>query len=140
MMFFVLSLNAGDAVQIEGPATAADPDENITIELGDNVPPWLAAQADRLEQNARAVSDAPAEYLRNLLEYLPQVMFVMLPFFALLLRLAYLFSPFHFLQHLIFALHFHSFAYLLYLCLAAFEYVVGHTDGLFALALLIYLP
>ena len=47
--------------------------------------------------------------------YLPQMMFVLLPLFALLLRCCYLLSPFDYLQHLVFTLHFYSFAYLVYL-------------------------
>jgi len=75
-----------------------------------------------------------------MLEYLPQMMFLLLPVFALLVRVSYAFSPFHYLQHLVFALHYHSFAYVLYLLDMVLERFVEHSDGLFFLLLLVYLP
>jgi hypothetical protein len=77
-----------------------------------------------------------------MIDYLPQMMFLLLPLFALLLKFCYLFSPFHYLQHLVFSLHFHSFAYLLYL---VGELVKSwlHPDGIggpLTLAFIIYLP
>jgi hypothetical protein len=80
------------------------------------------------------------EFLSALMEYLPQTMFVLLPLFALLLRLCYLSSPFHYLQHLVFALHFHSFLYLLVLFGSLAGWVLVNVDGLLSLLLLLYLP
>ena len=61
--------------------------------------PWL----ERLASNARALESEP-ELLRDLMtDRLPQMMFLLLPMFALLLQVAFLFSPFHYLQHLIFS-------------------------------------
>ncbi len=67
-------------------------------------------------------------------------MFFMLPLFALLLRLCYLFSPFHYLQHLVFALHYHSFFYLLYLIATIIELFGVPAGGIIFLLFLIYLP
>ena len=72
---------------------------------------------------------------------LPQMMFVLLPLFALILQCSYLFSPYHYLQHLIFSLHFHSFAFLLYLLQWLLGLVrQGDYLGWVFLALLLYLP
>jgi hypothetical protein len=57
-----------------------------------------------------------------------------------LVRLSYAFSPFHYLQHLVFALHYHSFVYVLYLLDTVLERFIDHFDGLFFLLLLVYLP
>ena len=46
--------------------------------------------------------------IQLLFDHIPQMMFLLLLVFALLLKAVYLFSPFHYLQHLVFALHFHS--------------------------------
>ncbi|WP_414980048.1 hypothetical protein [Congregibacter sp.] len=64
----------------------------------------------------------------------------MLPLFALLLKLAYYFSPYHYLQHLVFALHYHTFVYLLYLISTAVEKISWDVDGLFSLLLIVYPP
>jgi hypothetical protein len=65
---------------------------------------------------------------------------VMLPLFALILLLCYALSPFHYLQHLVFGLHYHSFVYLLYLLSDALQFTTSHADLLLVLALLAYLP
>jgi hypothetical protein len=108
---------------------------------GYDFPPWLAPYEDQLKANAAAIEDNPEVFLALLVQRLPQMMFVLLPLFALLLQLNYLFSPFHYLQHLIFSLHFHSFAFLLYLL----QWLIGllrpgNYTGWIVVALLIYLP
>ncbi|MDP5053896.1 MAG: DUF3667 domain-containing protein [Congregibacter sp.] len=156
LMFLVLSLEASDSVIIstesaDNPPAAvaldstteskADPEpDGFTIKLSENGPPWVQTLEKRIEANARRVREDPSDYLETLAEYLPQIMFVMLPLFALLLKLIYFFSPFHYLQHLVFGLHYHTFVYLLYLISAGLERLSAHVDGLFALLLIIYLP
>lgn len=110
------------------------------LEMGENAPPWLKDIEARIERNAQGLSDDPSQFLDSLFEYLPQMMFLMLPIFALLLKFLYLFSPFHYLQHLVFGLHYHSFVYVLYLLSALFEAVGWQGGSVFALLLLVYLP
>lgn len=109
---------------------------------GENSPPWLKDLDRRLQDNARRLQDNPAALIQPLLEYLPQMMFLLLPFFALLLQVCYLFSPYHYLQHLVFSLHFHSFAYVLYLVGVVAHGLLGkHLAGNYLLLLLpLYLP
>jgi hypothetical protein len=108
---------------------------------GYDFPLWLAPYEDQLKANAAAIEDNPEVFLALLVQRLPQMMFVLLPLFALLLQLSYLFSPFHYLQHLIFSLHFHSFAFLLYLLQWLIGLLLpGNYTGLIFVALLIYLP
>ena len=114
--------------------------KGFTINVVENGPPWVEELEKRVETNAQRVADSPNDYIDDLMEHLPQVMFVMLPVFALLLKLSYLFSPYHYLQHLVFALHYHTFVYLLYLINTAVEYLTVYVDGLFALMLIVYLP
>ncbi|MBC9794626.1 DUF3667 domain-containing protein [Sinomicrobium weinanense] len=45
---------------------------------------------------------------------LPIMMFFLLPFFALILKLLYIRRPWYYVEHLIHGLHLHSFAYLIY--------------------------
>lgn len=116
-------------------------DQKITIGLADeDSPQWLKKLDQRLDDKAGRLSENPGEFLSALMEYLPQTMFVLLPLFALLLRLCYLSSPFHYLQHLVFALHFHSFLYLLVLFGSLAGWVLVNVDGLLSLLLLLYLP
>jgi len=169
LMFLVISLTAGDAVvsgdwgedspdavvindlavdldpspetatSNEASATTPESDE-FTIELLEGGPAWIQALEERLEANAKRVKEDPADYVDDLLDHLPQVMFVMLPLFALLLKLAYFFSSYHYLQHLVFALHYHTFVYLLFLISKVLEKISWNVDGLFSLVLAVYLP
>jgi len=118
-------------------------DVGVSISLADeDSPQWLKRLDKRLEENAEALSGNSAEFLQLLTEYLPQMMFLLLPVFALLLKSCYLFSPFHYLQHLVFSLHFHSFVYLLYL-LGQLGHFWAHGNVVaeaFPFVILLYLP
>ena len=49
--------------------------------------------------------------------WLPRLMFILIPVFALLLKFSFKGNGYYYLQHLVFGLHFHSFAFLLALLL-----------------------
>lgn len=119
---------------------ASSQDSILNLDLDEDAPDWLRNLEARLETNAQRVGDDPRDFIGELLEYLPQAMFVMLPFFALLLKLAYLFRPFHYLQHLVFALHYHSFVYLLYMISSGLEWIGLPFVSLLFLVLIAYLP
>ncbi|MFK7828339.1 MAG: DUF3667 domain-containing protein [Congregibacter sp.] len=125
------------------PGEELDADEDDALDLGislaDDAPAWKRSLAERLKTNVRRVSDDSSSYMEQLLNYLPQTMFLMLPLFALLLKLVYLLKPFHYLQHLVFALHYHSFAYLLYMASVVIEKVGLVFDALYILPLGSYL-
>lgn len=110
-------------------------------EAGEGAPDWLAPWLERLVTNATTLDEDPGEFASQLLNRLPQIMFLLLPLFALILKLAYLFSPFHYLQHLIFSLHYHTAAFLyLVLMWPARWLVPGDYGGVVLLAMFIYLP
>lgn len=66
-----------------------------------------------------------AVILDGIQEQLPRLMFAMLPVFALLLKLLYLRSGRFYVEHFVFALHFHAFAFLLLTLLIGVEQVPG---------------
>lgn len=120
---------------INAPGLTAD------ISLADeDDPQWLQELDQRLEDNAVKLGDDPGDFVELLMEYAPQMMFLLMPLFALLVKMSFLSSPFHYIQHLVFALHYHSFAYLLYLANAVAEKLITHFDGPLFLILLLYLP
>ena len=73
--------------------------------------------------NIRKVEDDPQQLMDAFLDVLPQTMFVLLPLFALLLKLVYLFKKRLYVEHLIVALHSHSFLFLSFILLWAFAEV-----------------
>ena len=113
------------------------------IEIGitdDDSPPWLRDMEGRMEANVSRLEGDSGSFLAQLLDYLPQLMFLMLPLFALVIQLLYLFSGYYYLQHLVFGLNFHSFVYLLYLLGQAAALFTDALSGFFLLALVVYLP
>jgi hypothetical protein len=121
------------------PSVDLEADPTI-ITAEDNSPDWARRLERQAQENAEKIRGDPQSFLTGAFEYLPQMMFVLLPVFALLIRVAYLLSPFHYLQHLIFSLHYHSFAYLLYLLGVALERTLLHADALIIILFLAYLP
>jgi hypothetical protein len=161
IMFLVMSLGTNGIVAVQGegdaevpdgvavgiepdaPPEAADEPNEVSdfIDLADaDSPQWLQDLDQRLEGNVEKLRADPGEFFEALVSYLPQMMFLLLPAFALLMRLVYLLQPFHYLQHLVFSLHYHAFVYLLFLLGQLLELFTAHMDGLLALGLLVYLP
>jgi hypothetical protein len=106
-----------------------------------NLPAWLRDWIERFRGNVSNIEEAPGDFVDLLLQRLPQMMFFLLPLFAVLLQLGYLWSPFHYLQHFVFSLHYHTAAYLLYVMLWPVRFVLpGDFGGVVMLFLLIYLP
>ena len=60
---------------------------------------------------------APRDAISALLENLPLAMFLMLPVFAMLLTLMYWRRERYYVEHLVFATHLHTFAFLIYIVL-----------------------
>jgi hypothetical protein len=160
-MFLVMSLGANRIVSVQGDGEEEVPDRVVagvdleassdeaddpngvpdSIDLADaDSPQWLQDVDQRLEGNVDKLRADPGEFFETLVNYLPQMMFVLLPAFALLLRLVYLLQPFHYLQHLVFSLHYHAFVYLLFLLAQLLELFTVNIDGLLSLGLLVYLP
>lgn len=105
------------------------------------VPAWLRPWLKRLADNAVEIEEDPGEFIGQLIQQLPQVMLLLLPLFALLLRLFYLLQPFHYLQHFVFSLHYHTAACLLLLLQMPFDYLLpGDITGPVMLLMLAYLP
>ncbi len=91
----------------QGQDVPATPDLKINLDLGEDDSELEA----RLEQKFKEMASRPADALEDFLENLPVMMFILLPFSAMLLKLAY---PSRFYsEHFVFALHLHSFYYLL---------------------------
>ncbi|MDQ3605149.1 MAG: hypothetical protein M3418_03020 [Gemmatimonadota bacterium] len=76
------------------------------------VGPWEVDVTGRMER-IRRMSPAAllAAFSDGFERYLPRLMFVLLPLFALLLKLLYLRQRRFYAEHFIFALHFHAFIF-----------------------------
>lgn len=140
-------LKARDAAVAAGQAVPPDPqnpdgeeeDDDVTFRFNDK--PWdektnpltvswfpqiandgLNRLVKRARANVEHVKDDPSRLAEAFLQTLPQTLFVLLPVFALLLKIMYVFKRRLYMEHLIVALHSHAF-----LC-AALLVIVGLAD------------
>jgi len=108
----------------------------------------LNAWIGRAVDNSQRVNSNPRLLAEAFLDFLPQTLFVMLPLFALMLKLAYLFKRRLYMEHLIVALHSHAFlsTAVLLLALATLartalgEGVLHSALGWVELALVLWMP
>ena len=74
---------------------------------------WLNAQIGRAKGNVKRLKEDPNAFKDALLSAVPSTLFILLPLFALMLKILYVFKRRLYMEHLIVALHSHAF-----LCLA----------------------
>ncbi|MEO6364789.1 MAG: DUF3667 domain-containing protein [Luteimonas sp.] len=76
---------------------------------------WLNTQAGRANRNIGRIKEDPELFKEALLSAVPTALFVLLPVFALMLKILYLFKQRLYMEHLIVALHSHAFLSLMLL-------------------------
>ena len=77
--------------------------------LGDVGNAWLNEKVGLMIRNGQEVNRDPAKLVAEMFAEAPTVLFVLLPFFALLLKVFYVFKRRLYMEHMIVALHSHSF-------------------------------
>ena len=86
-------------------------------------PLYRLTQSRTRSETAAALSDL----VRSMIERIPVVMFLMLPVFALLMKLAYVRRGWFYSEHLVFALHNHAVAFMGFAIIAILVAVAGNT-------------
>lgn len=90
----------------------------------------LNEQAGRARDNIKRIQDDPNLLKDAFLSTVPTTLFVLLPLFALLLKVAYLFKKRLYMEHLIVALHSHSFLCGALLAVLLLDAAAGWTEAL----------
>jgi hypothetical protein len=75
--------------------------------------------AEMEEKAKKAFKQDAGPLIKQILSVLPQAMFILLPIFALMLKLFYLFSKRYYMEHLTVALHSHAFLFVVLMLAAA---------------------
>lgn len=97
----------GDPIQIEGVVDDGDP---VSISwLPDSLNAQLDGATKHMAANLRRINRDPTAFIEQMLSVAPQTLFFMLPLFAVLLKLSYLFKRRLYTEHLLVALHSHAF-------------------------------
>lgn len=85
---------------------------------------WLNTQAQHANANIERLKKDPGAFKDAVLSAIPTTLFVLVPVFALLLKLAYVFKRRLYMEHLIVALHSHAF-----LCLCLLLVLLAHVPS-----------
>lgn len=137
-------LKARQAAIAAGHAPPPDPDDGDAPTLMFDGTPWdpashpieigwlpafanarLNAMAAHAKDNMLAARKHPAEAVARLFSVLPQTLFVLMPLFALMLKIAYIFKRRLYMEHLMVALHSHAFIFLSLLVLVVLHLSIG---------------
>jgi hypothetical protein len=70
---------------------------------------WFNKQLERGNENLQRLQQDPSAFKDAVLSAVPSTLFVLVPIFALMLKLAYLFKRRLYMEHLVIALHSHAF-------------------------------
>ena len=96
--------------------------------MPDWVNDWLNDEIEQSPQKAKEIEANPDLIKDQVFEVLPATMFVLLPLFALLLKFWYLFAKKYYVEHLIYALHNHSFIFVVILLVLGLNALGGWLD------------
>lgn len=86
---------------------------SVTIRTGESTPSWLKERlkAQEARLNAMSREDSLRTVLGALFNAAPKVVFILLPFFALILKVLYIRRRRLYAEHFVFALHLHAAAF-----------------------------
>ena len=87
----------------------------------------LNAAAVRMKDNLSEARKDPRHLIRSLFSVLPQTLFVLMPLFAVLLKVVYVFYRRLYMEHLIVALHSHAFVFMSLLLIALITLLLSVT-------------
>ena len=89
----------------------------------------LNAAAARMQDNLEEARKDPRHLIRSLFSVLPQTLFVLMPLFAVLLKIVYVFYRRLYMEHLIVALHSHAFIFMSLLLVAVLTLLLSVTGA-----------
>lgn len=122
-----MSSTDGGAIQVDG--TPWQVGEVQWSWLSDGLNARVNAALQQIGQNVERLRQDPRAFVDQVLSLAPQTLFFILPLFALLLKVFYLFSGRLYLQHLLIAMHSHSFIAANILLILALNGLAGLAAG-----------
>lgn len=104
----------GFSIQLDSDGTGT----NSTCDsvAGEDLPDWMSSwmTADRLQATCeRVVADDGKAFAGKLLDNVPAALIALLPLMALILKILYPLSKRYYVEHVLFVVHFHAFAFLI---------------------------
>lgn len=129
MAFFVIAALASvSAINVTPPSPGESNEVEAQIQFNDrpwdletnpvvipgmpaSVNKWINEEIAQSPRKLKALEENPSLIAEKLFDVAPQAMFVLLPVFALILKVWYLFARRYYYEHLIFSLHNHAFMF-----------------------------
>lgn len=100
-----------DKITINGEPWDRETNPFVINWMPDWVNDWVNDEIEESPQKGKEIEANPNLITDKIFEVLPATMFVLLPIVALLFKIWYLFAKKYYIEHLIFALHNHSFIF-----------------------------
>ncbi|MBT8060296.1 MAG: DUF3667 domain-containing protein, partial [Gammaproteobacteria bacterium] len=100
-----------DVININGEPWDRETNPFVISWMPDWVNDWVNDEIEESPQKGKEIEANPNLITDQIFDVLPATMFVLLPIVALLFKIWYLFARKYYIEHLIFALHNHSFIF-----------------------------
>lgn len=117
-----------DEININGKPWDRETNPFIVPWFPDRVNEWVNDEIEESPQKGKEIEANPNLIIDKVFDVLPAVMFLLLPLSALILKFWYLFSGRYYIEHLILALHNHSFLFVVFLCTMLLNSLAGWRD------------
>ena len=119
--------------------------------MPDFVNNWINDEIEESPQKGKEIEANPNLIIDKVFEVLPVTMFILLPLVALLLKFWYMFAGKYYIEHLILALHNHSFLFVVFLLIMILNSLAGWREpneegwittaaNMFNVAMLVWVP
>lgn len=118
----------GDTININGKPWDRETNPFVVNWLPQWVNDWINDEIEQSPAKGREIEKNPNLITDKVFDVLPATMFVLLPIVALLFKFWYLFARKYYVEHLIFALHNHSFLFVMILISVALSALAGWAE------------
>ena len=119
--------------------------------MPDFVNNWINDEIEESPQKGKEIEANPNLIIDKVFEVLPVTMFILLPLVALLLKFWYMFAGKYYIEHLVLALHNHSFLFVVFLLIMVLNSLAGWREpneegwittaaNMFNVAMLVWVP
>ena len=117
-----------DEININGEPWDKETNPLIIPLMPDFVNDWVNDEIEESPQKGKEIEANPNLIIDKVFEVLPVTMFILLPLVALLLKFWYMFAGKYYIEHLILALHNHSFLFVIFLLSMVLNSLAGWRD------------
>ena len=117
-----------DTININGKPWDRETNPFVIDWLPGWVNDWINNEIEKSPAKGREIEENPDLFKETVFDVLPGTMFVLLPIVALLLKFWYLFAKRYYIEHLIYALHNHSFLFVMLLISILTSTLAGWAD------------